>query len=78
MIGPADVSADLSGFSYVIDSGHESVARFHSTGQGLGEFVQRVDIDGAPLVHPIAVTADDDRVYVADQSGVIAIFQRHK
>ncbi len=78
MIGPTDVSTDLAGYSYVIDSGHESVGRFQSTGQGLGDFVQRVDIEGAPLVHPIALAADVDKVYVADQAGVIAIFQRHK
>jgi DNA-binding beta-propeller fold protein YncE len=80
MVAPTDVSADLAGYSYVIDSGHEAVYRFVSAGQGLGEFVQQVDIDvsAGPLVHPIALAADDDKVYVVDQSGALAVFQRLK
>ena len=78
MVAPTDVSTDLAGFSYVVDSGHQAVYRFQSAGQGLGEYVQRVDIDGAPLVQPVAVAADEDLVYVADRSGTLAVFQRHK
>ena len=81
MVAPTDVSTDLDGYSYVIDSGHEAIYRFVAAGQGLGEFVQRVDVPdptAPPLVHPIAIAADNDKVYVADQSGALAVYQRHK
>ena len=80
MVAPVDVSTDLEGYSYVIDSGHEAVYRFVSAGQGLAEFVQQVDVDvsAGALVHPTALAADADKVYVVDQNGVLAVFQRHK
>ena len=80
MVAPVDVSTDLDGYSYVIDSGHEAVYRFVGAGQGLGEYVQQVDADviAGALVHPTALAADADKVYVADQTGVLAVFQRHK
>jgi hypothetical protein len=83
MIAPNDVSSDLAGFSYVIDLGHDAVHRFKPLGQGLGEFVQRVDVDpgaaSVPLQQPVAVAADNDLVYVADAGAqVIAIYRRRK
>ncbi len=83
LIAPTDVSADLAGFAYVIDGGHNSVNRYQPAGQGLGQFVQRVDIepsaDGQFLQKPVAVAADSNQVYVADgQAGVVAIFRRRK
>lgn len=83
LIAPTDISADLAGFSYVIDGGHNSVNRYRPAGEGLGVFVQRVDIepskDGQYLVKPVAVAADSDQVYVADETlNAVAIFKRRK
>lgn len=83
MISPGDVSSDLDGYAYVIDSGHNAVYRFRGAGQGLGEYVQRVDIEpsraGYPIADPVAVAADKDLVYVADRGrGEIGIFRRRK
>lgn len=67
MLAPTDVAVDLSGFSYVTDNGHQRVLRFDPG----GNYVQRVDVEpntaGLPLLDPIALTADDSLVYVADR-----------
>jgi DNA-binding beta-propeller fold protein YncE len=83
LIAPIDISADLAGFVYVIDGGHGSINRYEPAGQGLGQWVQRVDIepsaDGKYLQKPVAVAADSSQVYVADGgAGVVAIFRRRK
>jgi hypothetical protein len=63
---PADVATDAAGFIYICDNGNRRIVR-HDPG---GAYVQRVDIepdaDGQPLLEPIAVTANDSLVYVAD------------
>jgi DNA-binding beta-propeller fold protein YncE len=83
---PRDISADLAGFSYVIDGGTVGVFRYRRVEDGgisNGTFVQRVDIEpssaGLPLQEPVAVAADNDLVYVADaQAGEVAVFRRRK
>jgi hypothetical protein len=80
---PLDISADLAGYAYVVDSEHHQVVRYTSSGQTAGKFVQRVDIepskDGIYLADPVAVSADNDLVYVADGGrGELAIFRRRK
>ncbi len=65
--GPEDVTADLSGYVYLADTGNRRVLRYDPA----GEFVQRVDVepdaDGLPLADPIAVAADDSLVFVSDR-----------
>jgi len=64
---PLDVTADLQGFFYVADASG-SVHRFSNEPRA---YVQRVDVErdafGDPLGRPVAVAADGDFVYVADQ-----------
>jgi DNA-binding beta-propeller fold protein YncE len=66
LLDPVDVSVDSAGFVYVADFGNKRVLRFESN----GDFVQRVDIEtdanGDSLLLPLAVTADNEQVYVAD------------
>ena len=76
---PTDVSVDPAGYVYLVDAGNHRVLRYNSE----GKFIQRVDIEpsleGNYLATPIAVTADNEQVYVADPgSGVIARFRRRK
>lgn len=83
---PGDVSADLAGFSYVVDGGTSGVYRYRRVEDGgisTGEYVQRVDLEpsstGGVLQQPVAVAADNDLVYVADvQTGEVAVFRRRK
>lgn len=80
---PNDVTTDLAGYSYVTDAADTAVFRFRAAGQGLGEFVQRVDLEpsasGQKLQRPVAVAADNDLVYVADAGrGEIAVFRRRR
>ncbi len=83
---PLDVSADLAGFSYVVDGGSEGVYRYRREeilGASVGTFVQRVDVEpsaaGMRLQRPVAVAAENDVVYVADgQAGEIALFRRRR
>lgn len=64
---PTDVAVDASGYIYVCDTGNSRVMRHDP----FGEYVQRVDVEtddqGRVLVEPIAVTANDSLVYVADR-----------
>ncbi len=77
--GPLDVAADLNGFLYLADTGNRRVLRCDR----YGEFQQRVNIepdaDGAALLDPVAVAADDSLVYVADRAAAKVIrYQRRK
>jgi DNA-binding beta-propeller fold protein YncE len=76
---PVDVSADLAGFAYLADDTRNSVSRFRPAGQGLSEFVQRVDIEGTPIAKPVAVAADNGLVYIADgQRNELVIYRRRQ
>ncbi|MEO5617761.1 MAG: hypothetical protein ABIS67_08315 [Candidatus Eisenbacteria bacterium] len=83
---PRDISADLAGFSYVVDGGTNGVYRFRRAEDGgvsAGQFVQRVDIEpsaaGTSLLQPGAVAADNDFVYVADvAAGEVAVYRRRR
>ncbi len=63
---PTDVSVDANGYVYVADSGNKRVLRYDPN----GDFVQKVNIEkdaaGDTLETPVAVTADNDQVYVVD------------
>jgi DNA-binding beta-propeller fold protein YncE len=63
---PVDVSVDAAGYVYVSDFGNKRILRYHPS----GDFVQKVNIEkdavGDTLERPVAVTADNDQVYVAD------------
>ncbi|HTO92593.1 MAG TPA: hypothetical protein VMJ70_15790 [Candidatus Sulfotelmatobacter sp.] len=84
LTSPVDVCADLAGFAYVVNGGPNfGVFRYQGIGQGLSEMVQRVDVytdvTTPRLLQPVAVTADSDRVYVADAGrGEVSIFQRRR
>jgi len=84
LVSPVDACADLAGFAYVVNGAPNlGVFRYEGIGQGLSQMVQRVDVytDATTprLMQPVAVTADSDRVYVADAGrGEVAIFQRRK
>jgi hypothetical protein len=79
---PVDVSSDLAGYAYVTDNQLKAVFRYTGAGQGLGQFVQRVDIENGsaqPLLSPVAVAVDNDQVFVADAGlNVVAIYRRRK
>lgn len=68
LLGPTDVSADGQGYFYVVDEGNRRVLRYSDAQR---TFVQRVDVEPndqrQPLMRPVAVAADLDRVYVADR-----------
>ena len=64
---PTDVSVDESGYIYICDTGNSRIMRHDP----YGVYVQRVDVEpdahGRVLQNPIAVTANDSLVYVADR-----------
>jgi DNA-binding beta-propeller fold protein YncE len=66
LYGPLDVTADLQGFLYFVDTGNQRVLRF----DGAGEYVQTVNVEndafGQPLLSPVTVAADDSLVFVGD------------
>ena len=66
LYGPLDVTADLKGFIYAVDTGNQRVLRF----DGSGEYVQTVNVEkdayGQLLVSPVTVAADDSLVFVGD------------
>jgi hypothetical protein len=77
--GPVDVTADLSGYVYLTDTGNARVLRYDPYAQ----FVQRVDVekdsDGQPLVTPWALAADDTLVYTGDRAtNKVIRYQRRK
>jgi hypothetical protein len=66
LYGPLDVTADVKGFIYAVDTGNQRVLRF----DGSGEYVQTVNVEkdayGQLLVSPVTVAADDSLVFVGD------------
>ncbi len=66
LVGPADVTADLNGFSYLTDTGNQRILRYDE----FGNFVQVVslekDASKQPLLNPVTVAADDSLVFVGD------------
>jgi hypothetical protein len=64
--GPLDVTADLQGFVYVVDTGNQRVLRY----DGNGGFIQTVNVEqdafGQPLLSPVTGAADDSLVFVGD------------
>jgi hypothetical protein len=77
--GPSDVVVDLQGFLYMCDTGNRRVLRYDAD----QEFVQTVNVEldaqGQALANPVAVTADDSLVYVADGDlGKVIRYQRRK
>jgi hypothetical protein len=80
--GPIDVTADLAGYFYFVDSGNQRVLRYQDTGGGARE-IQRVDVepndDLQPLLAPVAIGADDSLAYVADRGRAQVLYlQRRK
>jgi hypothetical protein len=76
---PSDFVGDASGFMYVVDPPNRRVLRYSDT----GTFVQKVnielDLDADSLHLPIATSADDSLVYVADrQTGKVSYYKRRK
>jgi sugar lactone lactonase YvrE len=75
---PVDVSVDADGYLYVADLGNKRVLRYDPN----GSFVQKVNIErdaaGDTLEGPVAVTADNEQVYVADSAhaGVVRYLRR--
>jgi len=79
LAGPLDISADVNGFVYIADTGNRRALRFGPA----GEFVQRIDIEandqGAALLDPVAIAANDSIVYVADRGrSEVVRYQRRK
>jgi len=72
-----DVAADEQGFIYVCDTGNRRVLRYGAD----DPFIQRVDISdvggSGPLVHPVAVAANDTLVFIADP-GYPAVFKMRR
>jgi hypothetical protein len=76
---PTDFVGDPAGFMYVADPFHRRVLRYSD----LGVYVQKVnvelDLDADSLHEPVAVSADDSLVYVADrQTGKVSYYKRRK
>jgi hypothetical protein len=76
---PPDMTADDQGFMYVADRGNRRVLRFDE----LGDFTQKInielDLDNDSLHVPIAVSASDSLVYVADfLTGKVSSYKRRK
>ena len=76
---PPDMTADDSGFMYLVDRGNRRVLRFDE----FGEYQQKVnielDLDADSLHVPIAVSVDDTLAYVADhQTGKISQYKKRK
>uniref|UniRef100_A0A832MLS0 6-bladed beta-propeller n=1 Tax=Eiseniibacteriota bacterium TaxID=2212470 RepID=A0A832MLS0_UNCEI len=61
--GPNDVYADENGYIVLVDGGHRRVLRY---GPG-GQYIQRVNTEGPPLVEPVAVASNDSLAFVADR-----------
>ena len=74
LFGPLDVTADLQGFLYFVDTGNQRVLRF----DGAGGYVQTVNVEndafGRPLLSPVTVAADDSLVFVGD-AGLSALIR---
>jgi len=75
---PVDVAADASGFIYLVEAaGGKRVLRYYQNDENGEIFVQLVNKEGGPLVAPIALTADQQNVYVADRgAGRVLYYQR--
>jgi hypothetical protein len=78
-LAPEDVTADLEGFWYIVDTGNHRILRYDYS----GGFIQRVDIeldlDADSLKVPVAASCDDSLVYVADRgTGKVASYKRRK
>jgi hypothetical protein len=76
---PSDFVGDASGFMYVVDPPNRRVLRYSDA----GTFVQKVnielDLDADSLHFPVATSADDSLVYVADrQTGKVSYYKRRK
>ncbi len=79
LVGPLDLTADLQGYIYGVDTGNQRVLRFDSN----GSYVQRVDVEvdayKNALQAPVAVAADDSLVFVGDATlGEVIRYQRRK
>jgi|GEM_PF-3415614 len=75
---PVDVSVDGAGYVYVADFGNKRVLRYDPD----GGFVQKVNIEkdavGDTLETPLAVTADNEQVYVADPAHAEVVRYRRR
>jgi hypothetical protein len=76
---PPDFVGDPAGFMYVADPANRRVLRYSEA----GVFVQKVnvelDLDADSLHQPIAASADDSLVYVADRAtGKVSYYKRRK
>lgn len=76
---PTDFVADEQGFMFVADPGNRRVVRYSP----VGDYVQKVNVEldrfDDSLHVPVAVSADDSLVYVADSAtGRITAYKRRK
>ena len=79
LIEPIDVSSDASGFIYLLEAGNSKrVLRYFQNDENGEVFVQKVNIEGDPLVAPSALTADQQNVYVADPGAQRVLYYQRR
>jgi len=79
IILPPDTGADDQGFIYVVDRGNRRVLRYDELGQYQQKVNIELDLDSDSLHVPIAVSADDSLVYVADNlTGKVSSYKKRK
>ena len=64
---PLDVAVDSAGYVYVADTGNQRVLRYDPDGSVRGARGPEPGRRPPPLVRPVAITADNRQVYVADR-----------
>ena len=79
LIEPIDVAADGAGFIYILEgAGQKRVLRYFQNDENGEVYVQKVNIEGDPLVAPSALTADQQNVYVADPGAKRVLYYQRR
>lgn len=77
--GPLDLTVDLEGFAYIVDTGNRRVVRYDPDGLYVQDVNVEADAFGQMLSNPVAVAADDSLVFVGDPAlGEVIRYKRRQ
>lgn len=63
---PSDVSVDVNGNVYIVDSGNHRIAVFDDSGESIS-FISKKGQKKGELTNPVGIDIDENNIYVADK-----------